>query len=49
MVRVGPERMKRLDRRDDILSHHGIHIAGTDFDRHASLNSVMPVMGWRCA
>lgn len=46
VVRVGPERMKRLDRRDDILSHHGIHIAGTDFDRHVSLNSVMPVMGY---
>ena len=46
VVRVGPERMRHLDRRSDILANHGIHIAGTDFDRHVSLNSIMPVLGY---
>ncbi|MDE1998840.1 MAG: Hsp70 family protein [Burkholderiales bacterium] len=46
VVRVGPDRLKRLDRRDDILANHGIHIAGTDFDRHVSLHSVMPPLGY---
>ncbi|MBV8122525.1 MAG: Hsp70 family protein [Burkholderiaceae bacterium] len=47
VVRVGPERMNRLDRRGDILSHHGIHIAGTDFDRHIELASVLRELGYR--
>ncbi len=46
VVRVGPERAGRIDRRDDILANHGVHIAGTDFDRHVSLASVMPPMGY---
>ncbi|MFZ2986567.1 Hsp70 family protein, partial [Ideonella sp.] len=46
VVRVGPQRAKRLDRREDILANHGVHIAGTDFDRHISLASVMPPMGY---
>jgi len=46
VVRVGPKRAKRIDRRDDILASHGVHVAGTDFDRHVSLASVMPPMGY---
>lgn len=46
VVRVGPERATRLDRRDDILANHGVHIAGTDFDRHISLASIMPPLGY---
>jgi hypothetical chaperone protein len=46
VVRVGPERARRLDRRDDILASHGVHIAGTDFDRHVSLASTMPPLGF---
>ncbi|MGE5452143.1 MAG: Hsp70 family protein [Acidobacteriota bacterium] len=46
VVRVGPQRMPLLDRRSDILASHGIHIAGTDFDRHVSLNSIMPTLGY---
>ena len=46
VVRVGPERAQRTDRRDDILASHGVHIAGTDFDRHLSLAGVMPPMGF---
>ena len=46
VVRVGPQRAPRLDRRDDILANHGVHIAGTDFDRRLSLASVMPPLGY---
>lgn len=47
VVRVGPERMQRVDRRDDILANHGVHIAGTDFDRHVELASVLREFGYR--
>jgi hypothetical chaperone protein len=47
IVRVGPERMPRLERRDDILASHGIHIAGTDFDRHIELAGLLPEFGYR--
>lgn len=45
VVRVGPQRATRTERRDDILANHGIHIAGTDFDRHISLARIMPLLG----
>lgn len=47
VVRVGPQRMQRLDRRDDILANHGVHIAGTDFDRHIELASILREFGYR--
>ncbi len=47
VVRVGPERMARRERRDDILASHGIHIAGTDFDRHIELAGLLPAFGYR--
>ena len=47
IVRVGPERMARLARRDDILASHGIHIAGTDFDRHIELAGLLQEFGYR--
>ncbi len=47
LVRVGPQRRGRLERRDDILANHGVHLAGTDFDRHVSLAAVMPLLGYR--
>jgi hypothetical chaperone protein len=47
IVRVGPQRRGRLDRRDDILAHHGVHIAGTDFDRHVELTAILPLLGYR--
>jgi hypothetical chaperone protein len=34
LVRVGPERRARVERRDDIPANHSVHAAGTDFDRH---------------
>ena len=46
VVRVGPERRARADRRSDILASHGVHIAGTDFDRRVELARVMPALGY---
>jgi hypothetical chaperone protein len=45
LVRLGPARASRLDRRDDILATGGVHIGGTDFDKYLSLASVMPLLG----
>jgi hypothetical chaperone protein len=47
LVRVGPARRGRPDRRDDILANHGVHLAGTDFDRHVELASILPLLGYR--
>jgi hypothetical chaperone protein len=35
LIRLGPERAARLDRREDILAHGGVHIGGGDFDKHS--------------
>jgi hypothetical chaperone protein len=45
LVRLGPGRTGRADRRDDILATGGVHIGGTDFDKYLSLVSVMPLLG----
>ncbi len=58
LVRVGPERAQRAqrdsaggpgraERRDDILANHGVHLAGTDFDRHVELACILPLLGYR--
>lgn len=47
LVRVGPRRMARAERHDDILASHGVHIAGTDFDRRIALDRIMPPLGHR--
>ncbi len=47
VVRVGPARRGRLDRKDDILANHGVHVAGTDFDRQLSLATILPLLGHR--
>ena len=46
LVRVGPDRRERLDRGDDILANHGVHIAGTDFDRRVALAAILPLLGY---
>jgi len=46
LVRLGPQRAARLDRRDDILANGGVHIGGTDFDKYLSLAGVMPLLGY---
>lgn len=47
LVRVGPQRRNLADRRSDILANHGVHIAGTDFDRQVELALVLPCCGYR--
>ena len=47
LVRVGPRRRGRVERRDDILASHGVHLAGTDFDRHVELAAILPLLGYR--
>lgn len=45
LVRLSPERARHLERRDDLLANGGVHIGGTDFDKHLSLAGVMPLLG----
>jgi hypothetical chaperone protein len=45
LVRLSPDRIAKLERRDDILATAGVHIGGTDFDKYLSLASVMPLFG----
>ncbi len=47
LVRVGPKRRHRVERHDDILANHGVHVAGTDFDRHVELAAILPSAGYR--
>jgi hypothetical chaperone protein len=47
VVRVGPERRRRLDRKADVLANHGVHVAGTDFDRQVELAAILPLCGYR--
>ncbi len=47
IVRLSPERARAAERRSDVLANGGVHIGGTDFDRQLSLNSVMPLLGYR--
>ena len=49
LVRLGPARAGKLERREDILATGGVHIGGTDFDKYLSLASVMPLLGYKSA
>ena len=46
LVRVGPERALSAERKGDILANHGVHIAGTDFDRRIELAAILPLFGY---
>ena len=46
VVRVGPRRALAPDRKGDILANHGVHIAGTDFDRRIELASMLAELGY---
>jgi hypothetical chaperone protein len=46
VVRVGPQRIDALDRKSDILANHGVHVAGTDFDRRVELAAILPESGY---
>jgi hypothetical chaperone protein len=45
IVRIGPDRRRRTDRKDDILANTGVRVGGTDFDRNLSMAAVMPMLG----
>jgi hypothetical chaperone protein len=45
VIRIGPQRRKKRDRRDDVLSNDGVRVGGTDFDTLLSLDAVMPHLG----
>jgi hypothetical chaperone protein len=46
VVRVGPQHAAKLDRKSDILANHGVHVAGTDFDRRVELTAILPQYGY---
>ncbi|MFC3695079.1 Hsp70 family protein [Chenggangzhangella methanolivorans] len=45
VIRLGPDRSGREDRKGDILANEGVRVGGVDFDRRLSLGSVMPLLG----
>lgn len=45
VIRIGPDRMARADRRDDVLGNSGARIGGTDFDTLLNIDAVMPLLG----
>ncbi|MEJ2042473.1 MAG: Hsp70 family protein [Reinekea sp.] len=45
LIRLSKSRSHLPDRTTDLLANHGVHIGGTDFDRHLSLATVMPHFG----
>lgn len=45
LIKLSKENRAKSDRQSDIIANHGIHIGGTDFDRHLSLATVMPYFG----
>lgn len=47
VVRLGPERLGRSERGQDVLATSGVHIGGTDFDRQLNLARVMPLLGYK--
>ncbi len=46
VVRASARAHGRVDRRDDVLANHGVHLAGTDFDRAVNLSKIMPALGY---
>src|SRR6185436_8278950 len=46
IVRLSPDRHRKVDRKDDILANDGVRIGGTDFDRRLNLGSLMPLLGY---
>jgi len=45
VVRLGPERRRRVERAGDVLGNDGVRVGGTDFDREFSLATVMTLLG----
>ena len=47
IVRLSPQRHQRADRTDDVLANDGVRVGGVDFDRRLSLETAMPLLGFR--
>ncbi len=47
LVCVGPERARHLERKGDVLAYHGVHVAGTDFDRRVELMTILRELGYQ--
>ncbi|MBU2864728.1 Hsp70 family protein [Reinekea forsetii] len=45
LIKLSKQNRLKAQRDDDLLANHGIHIGGTDFDRHLSMATVMPHFG----
>ncbi len=45
VVRASAAAHGAVDRRIDVLANHGVHVAGTDFERSINLATIMPVLG----
>ena len=46
IVRASAAAHSAVDRRADVLASHGVHLAGTDFDRALNLAAIMPRLGY---
>lgn len=46
IIRIGPDRYKNIDRKNDVLSNTGIRIGGNDYDRDLSIKCFMPELGY---
>ncbi len=46
IIRLSPERHRKVERADDILANDGVRIGGVDFDRVLSLARLMPLLGY---
>jgi hypothetical chaperone protein len=49
VLRLGPQRHRKVDRSADILANDGVRVGGTDFDQKISLGVVMPLFGFGSA
>lgn len=47
VVRASARAHTEVDRRGDVLANHGLHLAGTDFDRAINLATIMPLLGYQ--
>lgn len=46
VIRLGPSRRAKAERKDDILANFGIRLGGTDLDRLLSMDAAMPFLGF---
>lgn len=46
VIRLSRTAMKKSDRSQDILANTGVRIGGTDFDKHLTLETIMPHLGY---